>query len=316
MIRPIVMSAALTLIGMAPLAHAEDALAPRCRADARTEARADTGGDTSGNTGGDTNSGGPSARVAQASAPTPSLALAAANHAARHGPQEALFQEARQVFAYAPGAIYLLQADPGFVSAILLEPGEHLNDIAAGDTARWMVQHASADAARAVVLVKPQSAGLSTNLVLVTDRRIYLIEARAEEGADYTAELAWCYPESARQAQPAASIAELNLAYRVRLVRGRAPAWMPRRVFDDGQRTWIEMPEAIGSGELPPLFVITGEGVEVVNYRIEGRRYRVDRLFDRAELRLGTRAPTIVRIEREGAERESTARARDRKSVV
>jgi type IV secretion system protein VirB9 len=83
---------------------------------------------------------------------------------------------------------------------------------------------------------------------------------------------------------------------------------MPTRVFDDGQRTWIEMPEAVASSDLPPLFVITGEGAELVNYRVQGRRYMVDRIFDVAELRLGTRAPTIVRIEREGAPQRRTAR--------
>jgi len=49
--------------------------------------------------------------------------------------------------------------------------------------------------------------------------------------------------------------------------------------------------------------VDTGEGAEITNYRVQGQRYLVDRLFDRAELRLGTRSPTIVRIDREGARR-------------
>ncbi len=98
-----------------------------------------------------------------------------------------------------------------------------------------------------------------------------------------------------------ASVDQLNFAYRVRATRGGRPNWMPTRVFDDGRRTWIEMPEAVASSDLPPLFVITGEGAELVNYRVQGRRYMVDRIFDVAELRLDTRAPTIVRIEREGA---------------
>jgi len=49
---------------------------------------------------------------------------------------------------------------------------------------------------------------------------------------------------------------------------------------------------------LPPLFVITPEGAELTNYRIDGRRYMVDRIFDAADLRLGVRAPVVVRIER------------------
>jgi type IV secretion system protein VirB9 len=59
------------------------------------------------------------------------------------------------------------------------------------------------------------------------------------------------------------------------------------------------MPPQASSTDLPPLFVITGEGVELVNYRLQGDRYMVDRVFDVAELRLGTRSPIIVRLERE-----------------
>jgi len=234
--------------------------------------------------------------------PTPSELLARANEAARQRPETTSFTQARQIYTYAPGAIYELYTSPSFISAILLEPGESLGDVAAGDTSRWMVQETSAETGidgRTIVLVKPQATGLRTNIVLVTDRRTYTIEAIAQAGSAYSAQIAWCYPaeEEARMA----SVDQLDFGYRVRATRGGRPNWMPTRVFDDGRRTWIEMPEAARSSDLPPLFVITGEGAELVNYRVQGRRYMVDRIFDVAELRLGTRAPTIVRIEREGA---------------
>ena len=234
--------------------------------------------------------------------PTPSELLARANEAARQRPETTSFTQARQIYTYAPGAIYELYTSPSFISAILLEPGESLGDVAAGDTSRWMVQETSAETGidgRTIVLVKPQATGLRTNIVLVTDRRTYTIEAIAQEGSAYSAQIAWCYPaeEEARMA----SVDQLHFGYRVRATRGGRPNWMPTRVFDDGRRTWIEMPEAVASSDLPPLFVITGEGAELVNYRVQGRRYMVDRIFDVAELRLGTRSPTIVRIEREGA---------------
>jgi len=233
---------------------------------------------------------------------TPSELLARANEAARQRPETTSFTQARQIYTYAPGAIYELYTSPSFISAILLEPGETLGDVAAGDTSRWMVQETSAETGidgRTIVLVKPQTTGLRTNIVLVTDRRTYTIEAIAQAGSAYSAQIAWCYPaeEEARMA----SVDQLHFGYRVRSTRGGRPNWMPTRVFDDGRRTWIEMPEAVASSDLPPLFVITGEGAELVNYRVQGRRYMVDRIFDVAELRLGTRSPTIVRIEREGA---------------
>ena len=97
--------------------------------------------------------------------------LAAANNVARQRPERASFVQARQIYTYAPGAIYELYANPNFISAILLEPGESLNDVAAGDTSRWMVQETNAEGqidGRTVVLVKPQATGLRTNIVLVT----------------------------------------------------------------------------------------------------------------------------------------------------
>jgi type IV secretion system protein TrbG len=78
---------------------------------------------------------------------------------------------------------------------------------------------------------------------------------------------------------------------------------LPTRVFDDGRRTWIEFSEKANAADLPPVFAITGEGAELVNYRVQtlasGQRYMIDRVFDRAELRLGAKSPVIVRIDRQ-----------------
>lgn len=235
-----------------------------------------------------------------------------ANGAARQRPERDGFDAARYVYTYAPGAIYELYANPNFISTILLEEGETLTNVAAGDTSRWQVSEASAEGLtglRTILLVKPRAAGLRTNIVLVTDRRTYLVEAVAHAGEAYSAEIAWCYERGAEQSSYS-QVGALNFDYRVRVVRGARPAWTPLRVFDDGRRTWIEFAEATQASELPPLFVTTSEGAELVNYRIDGRRYMVDRVFDRAELRLGVRAPQIVRIER--AELISSRRAQRR----
>ena len=66
------------------------------------------------------------------------------------------------------------------------------------------------------------------------------------------------------------------------------------------------MPRAALS-DLPPLYVlgVDGKTSELVNYRVDGRRLVVDRLFDRAELRFGLRRwEQRVRIERTAARQE------------
>lgn len=238
---------------------------------------------------------------------SPVQVLADANSAARQRPTPDAFNQARHVFDYQPGALYELYTNPNYVSTILLEPGETLNDIAAGDTSRWMVTEATAETEsepRTIVLVKPQATGLRTNVVLITDRRTYLIEAVSQAGGAYAAQVAWSYPQNAGASAGAIpSLDRLRFAYRVRTVRGRTPVWTPSRVFDDGRKTWVEFPPGVAAADMPPLFIITGEGAEITNYRVQGQRMIVDRIFDRAELRLGVRAPIIVRIDREGAQR-------------
>jgi type IV secretion system protein VirB9 len=237
----------------------------------------------------------------RAPCPTSEAVLAAANGAARQRPLAGGFTQARRVYAYADGAIYELYANPDFISAVLLEPGETLNAIAAGDTARWSVtetQGESEGEGRAIVLVKPQTVGLRTNIVLITDRRTYTIEASSRAGAVYSAQIAWSYPQARGPTLRDPGARALHADYRIRTVRGRRPTWTPTRVYDDGRRTWLEFPETIEAAEMPPLFVITAEGPELTNYRVQGRRYMIDRVFDAAELRLGVRAPVVVRIER------------------
>ncbi len=287
---------AATLVIAAPVgAFAQDAAIGACRVPAASSPEAQR-------------------RSARRASPTlsPLQAVAAANGAARQHPGRDGFVEARHVYTYAPGALYELYTNPSFISTILLEPGETLNDVAAGDTSRWMVTEATAETetdGRTIVLVKPQVTGLRTNIVLITDRRTYLVEAISQAGDAYSAQIAWCYPDTA-SAGPATPIDRLNFDYRVRTVRGRVPSWTPTRVFDDGRRTWIELPANVIATDMPPLFVITPEGAELVNYRVQGTRYMVDRVFDVAELRLGTRAPVVVRIERGSARAAERQRRR------
>jgi type IV secretion system protein TrbG len=245
------------------------------------------------------------ATIAQAS-PAPRIrtdaieALAAANAAARQRPTPDRFQGARAIYAFMPGAIYELITQPGFISTILLEPGETLHDIAAGDTSRWTVTEARAEgdvAGRTIVMVKPRAAGLRTNIILITSRRTYAIEAVSQTGRAYSSEIAWTYAAPA-PAAAAEKSSILTTRYRIRAVRSAPPRWMPTQVFDDGRQSWIEFPPGAAQTELPPLFVLTPQGAELANYRLVDGRYRIDRIFDRAELRLGGRAPVVVRIER------------------
>jgi len=224
------------------------------------------------------------------------------------------YVNAIQVYPYTEGALYRLYASPGQVSDIGLQPGEALVSVSAGDTVRWVVgdtTSGSGTTARAHVLVKPISAGIRTNLMIATDRRTYHLELESTDGS-YMAALSWRYPAdelaglTARNAQAIAresgSIEQglmlegLNFDYRM---TGDNPDWKPVRVFDDGRQVFIQMPASIATTDMPPLFVLGETGnAELVNYRVRGNYYVVDRLFRAAELRLGQKDQTVVRISR------------------
>lgn len=253
-----------------------------------------------------------SADAQSSRAATPIAALAEANAEARRRPDPANFTDATQIYDYAPGAIYEVYGAPGFISTVLLEPGETIITVAAGDTTRWMVEQAVGGDlanARAMLLIKPTRANIRTNIILVTDRRSYAIEAIATSGQTYSAQTAWRYPAADNDLAGApAALETLNFGYRVRTVRGFNPRWRPVRVFDDGRKTYIEFPPAMAASEAPPLFIIENSEAILVNYRVSGSRYVIDRLFDIAELRLGDERPQIVRISRDEAHAPRTAR--------
>jgi type IV secretion system protein VirB9 len=86
----------------------------------------------------------------------------------------------------------------------------------------------------------------------------------------------------------------LNFRYRI---EGDDPPWRPLRAFDDGRKVYIQMPSGLSQGEAPPLFVAGADGrPNLVNYRVRGSYYIVDRMFGVAELRLGESPQRIVRI--------------------
>jgi type IV secretion system protein VirB9 len=253
----------------------------------------------------------------------PSGRVAAANRAAILEPSGAGYRGAVQIYPWSEGALYRLYAAPERVTDIALQPGETVTSVAAGDTVRWTVgdtTSGSGDGRRVHILVKPYSAGLRTNLLISTSRRIYHLELESRPAAAMAA-LSWTYPqdelialrhsrEAAEAAAPVASglsVESLNFNY---TISGDRPAWRPIRAFDDGRQTFIEFPPSIAVGEAPPLFLVgDGGDAQLVNYRVAGRYYVIDRLFGAAELRLGERRQQVVRITRAGSERR--ARRRD-----
>jgi type IV secretion system protein TrbG len=251
----------------------------------------------------------PTTRRRRAPAGAPVARVEAANRAAVREPSQDGYVNAVQVYAWSEGALYRLYTAPERVSEIALQAGESLISVAAGDTMRWVIgdtTSGSGSSRRTHILVKPSAVGLRTNLVITTDRRVYHVQVEST-ARTAMASISWTYPadellavQRGEGAAEAAAVADgiaveaLNFGYRI---EGDDPPWRPVRAFDDGSQVFIEFPSTLGQGEAPPLFVSGAGGrTELVNYRLRGRYYVVDRLFAAAELRLGERRQQVVRI--------------------
>jgi type IV secretion system protein VirB9 len=206
----------------------------------------------------------------------------------------------------------ILTCKPLRVCEIELEAGEEVLDVALGDPLRWHAQPMESgppEARASHVVVKPTEPEISTNLVISTNRRVYhlgLISTTEESGA-YVRSARFYYPQEivvrwtaakdresrlrTEEAQrvvasgPTVRPEDLDFGY---AIEGDETSWRPTQVFDDGVHVYLHMPPSMHVTEAPALFVETATGDRsLVNYRLRGRYYIVDKLFSRAVLVLG-----------------------------
>src|SRR5882724_6029869 len=246
-----------------------------------------------------------------------------ANTSARIEPTAAGYVNAMQVWPYSPAALYQVYASPGQVTDIVLEAGEQLTDVSISDPVRWVIgdtKSGTGESEQIHLIAKPTRLGLKANLIITTDRRTYYLELRSEPET-WMAAVSWDYPHDRLAALKTANAQRESLApiatgvqleqlkFRYEIT-GDKPSWRPVRAFDDGAKVYIQFPDAIAQGEMPPLFVIGPVGeTQLVNYRVRSPYYIVDRLFGAAELRLGAKKAQVVRITRTDVSKGKHAKA-------
>jgi P-type conjugative transfer protein TrbG len=177
---------------------------------------------------------------------------------------------------------------------IRLAADETVLHLAIGDSERWLVEEVSSPGTRPVLVFKPTAYNLLTNLVIRTDRRLYVVELlspRPPQGheagevleAAYDALVEFSYPhewsremaegvasQSCRGARlptaaavaATASPSRLHFAYRFDrpLWPRHRLGWTPEVVYDDGERTYLRLPAAARHRDLPAVLVVGDDG--------------------------------------------------------
>jgi type IV secretion system protein VirB9 len=240
-------------------------------------------------------------------------------------------ENGKVVYIYGQGMPVLVCA-PLRVCAIELQSGEHLqSQPQIGDSRRWEITPVLSGSGldeTPILIVKPIEAGLETDLIVPTDKRTYVVRL-VSDPTRFVSRLAFQYPDedrakwvafAARQDEAkrnAEAIAEerrekdrkdgvmpmanntvdrLYLDYKL----SGDEHLRPDHVFDDGQHTYLIYPNDGRFRELPTLLLVVNGKTELVNFRVDGTRYIVDRLFDKAILVVGVgKKQTRVTIARE-----------------
>ena len=169
-----------------------------------------------------------------------------------------------QVVDYRPGQIVQLRGAPGYQLMVELSPDEQIQSVAVGDSAAWQVNiNKAADR----LFLKPQLAGSSTNMTVVTSVRLYAFElfATPEPQPDTPYTVQFRYPAPVTASGPAGDSAFLDVAAaRRRLSRYKISGdriLRPAAVTDDGYRTYIRWPKG---APIPAVYAIDASGQEVL----------------------------------------------------
>jgi P-type conjugative transfer protein TrbG len=249
----------------------------------------------------------PRVQIESAEAPVDSLS-SSSNTGKPTLPSGAMFgHDSSVVFNYGENLPSVVCA-PLHVCEVSLQPGETIQQLDVGDTTRWLVKLARSRNADGVetshLIIKPADVGIASNLVAITDKRTYSLQLVSRRDHSWMPKVAFSYPDDIQanwQAYFAQNKQEKSqsvnlvsttpspgitpvLDFKYHL-KGDKPAWKPVRVYSDQNKTYIQLPATAKNDEIPVLLVLgPGNAEQLVNYRLDGDSFVVDKVIQRATL--------------------------------
>ena len=191
-------------------------------------------------------------------------------HAAEQASNPFLGEQGYVIYPYGE-VVPVITCRPLRMTDVALEPGEEIMGIHAGDTVRWQFspsQSMKNGLAVAHIVVKPNQPGISTNLLVHTNRRTYNLDFTASDKAEYLRGVAFSYGDSNNlsylfvnnnsninssnkkdnkkledELQETMGDVDFNDLYtQYTILNNSKVDWAPEAVFDDGNKTYIRMP--------------------------------------------------------------------------
>lgn len=209
-----------------------------------------------------------------------------------------------RVIAYSPHVVFKYVGYYGYQGSIELQEGEEIGTISMGDTTGWQIVPADHR-----IFLKPIEQDATTNMTLITNKRMYFFELHAEKAHSIDDPglafiVKFIYPDTEHQNNSSMHNPSFSLApnlsrlenYNFKYAISGSSIIAPIKIFDDGRFTYFEFRDK--NAPVPAFFSVDDEGNEsIVNYQVSGEYIVVERVESRFTLRHGKEVTCVFNEE-------------------
>ncbi len=198
-----------------------------------------------------------------------------------------------KVMIFNPNDVYKYTGFYGYQGNIQFAKSEVISNVSMGDSTAWQIIPLEN-----ILFLKPIASDATTNMTVITNKRIYYFEVHAQEtespnDPEMAFSVKFIYPNedgvtSVVQQVESSSGPDLTQPERFNFnytISGSEEI-APLKIFDDGEFTYFEFRSK--NAEVPAFFSVNKDGEEsVINYRMLGKYVVIEKVNARFTLRSG-----------------------------
>ncbi len=206
------------------------------------------------------------------------------------------------VIVYSPYDVHKYTGYYGYQTSIVFADDEVIETMSMGDSTAWQMVPSGNR-----LFLKPIDPDATTNMTLITNKRVYYFELHGKEAKDINEDglmfsIKFLYPDDPNTNNDIGSESYVNNAvepdlsnkslYNFEYTISGPESISPVKIFDDKKFTYFEFRDK--NAELPAIFYSDNEGNEgIVNFRIVGRYVVIESVRARFTIRYGKDAVCV-----------------------
>lgn len=209
-----------------------------------------------------------------------------------------------QYASYSVGDVTKINAVNGYITTIIFSPSEVVENFGSGFSTAWEFS-----ASQNHFFLKPKDRNGTTNIVVVTSKRVYSIDVHlVNDPKNATYQLIYRYPDEIAKVKHEEKkkkdledltkkpdpnvlhsderIYNANYQYTMNFGKNEHSVDLaPKRVFDDGRFTYFKFRR---NHDMPAIYAVTTDGEAIVQSHVENGVVVVHGVFEEYRLRAGT----------------------------